>query len=78
MADLVEIDVFVHRRGERGVLLSRDGDARHGGWVALAHCELAMRGEVQALASMPRWAAEQAGIAGPRSTADQPSLFGRV
>lgn len=74
--DLVYLDVYLHARGERGVLISRTGDRRHAGWVALAHCDLAMRGDVQAMATLPRWAAIQAGLIKPRAGEEQPNLFG--
>jgi len=75
MPEPIHLDVFVHERRERSVLLSRDGDRRHAEWVAIVHCDLAMRGEVQALATLPRWAAEQAGLIKQRAGADQPGLF---
>ncbi|SHE67093.1 hypothetical protein SAMN02745157_0678 [Kaistia soli DSM 19436] len=74
--DLVDLDVYLHARGDRGVLISRTGDKRHAGWVALSHCDLAMRGDVHAVATLPRWAAIQAGLLTPRDGEEQPNLFG--
>lgn len=73
--DLVYLDVFLHSRTSKGLQLSRTGDLRHAGWVAESLCTLAMRGEVQALATMPRWAALQAGLIQTRAGEEQPGLF---
>lgn len=77
MTDLVTLDVFLHARGERGVLLSRTGDRRDAGWVAIVHCDLVMSDDVQGNATLPRWAALQAGLIKARAGEEQPNLFGR-
>ena len=76
MADMVDLDVFVHARTAKGLQLSRTGNVRDAGWVAAGNVSLAMRGDVQALARMPRWVALQAGLIKTRAGEEQPNLFG--
>lgn len=73
---ILTLDLVVHARSERAVRLSRDGDLRNSSWVALVHLDVAMAGDKRALVTIPRWLAEQEGLATPAADAGQAELFG--
>ena len=77
MADpILTLDLFIHGRTERAVRASRDGDVRSSCWLALVHLDVAMKGDARALVTLPRWLAEQEGLAGSSAEAGQQELFG--
>jgi len=75
-APILTLDLFVHGRSERAVRLSRDGDLRNSRWIALVHLDVAMAGDKRAIVTIPRWLAEQEGLATPPAEDGQSQLFG--
>lgn len=77
-APILTLDLFVHGRSERAVRLSRDGDLRNSSWVALVHLDVAMAGDKRAIVTIPRWLAEQEGLATTPAENGQSELFGEA
>ena len=73
---LLNLDLFIHARSERAVRVSRDGDLSSSCWLALVHLDVAMKGDKRALVTLPRWLAEQEGLASASAEAGQNDLFG--
>lgn len=62
-SDLIELDLQVHHRTDRGILVSDTGDKEDAEWLPLAHVEVEMRNGGTARVTMPEWLAIDRGFA---------------
>lgn len=60
-SDLVDIEVQIHHRTERAVLVSDDGDRDKAVWLPLAQIEVAPFGSHHTV-TMPEWLAREKGL----------------
>jgi hypothetical protein len=59
---LVDVEVQIHHRTERAVLVSDDGDRENAVWLALALVEIEMKQGDLAEVTMPEWLAKERGF----------------
>lgn len=59
---LVDLEVQIHHRTERAVLVSDDGDRENAVWLALALVEIEMKQGGLAEVTMPEWLAKERGL----------------
>ena len=62
-SDTIDIDVQVHAKTDRGILVSDDGDKEKAVWLPLSQIEVDMRGGGVAVICIPEWLAVDKGLA---------------
>lgn len=62
-SDVIDIDVHVHVKTERAVLISETGDRDAAEWVPLSQVEVEMTGGATARITLPEWLAIEKGFA---------------
>jgi len=60
-SDLVDIEVQIHARTERAILVSDDGEREGAVWLPLAHVEVAAKGRHHVV-TVPEWLAVDRGL----------------
>lgn len=61
-SDVIDIDVQVHARTDRAILVSDDGDKDKAVWLPLSQVEVDMRGGGVAVIALPEWLALDKGL----------------
>lgn len=61
-SDVIDIDVHVHVKTERAVLISETGDRDAAEWVPLSQVEVEMTSSHTARVTMPEWLAIEKGF----------------
>lgn len=61
-SDVIDIDVHVHVKTERAVLISETGDRDAAEWVPLSQVEVEMTSGHTARVTMPEWLAIEKGF----------------
>lgn len=55
-SDLQDVEVTVHHRTEKAILVSLDGDKENAVWVPLSQCEIERKGETRVyILTAPEW-----------------------
>lgn len=62
-SDVIDIDVHVHVKTERAVLISETGDRDAAEWVPLSQVEVEMTSGSTARVTLPEWLAIEKGLA---------------
>lgn len=61
-SDVIDIDVHVHVKTERAVLISETGDRDAAEWVPLSQVEVEMTSGATARVTLPEWLAIEKGF----------------
>lgn len=61
-SDLIDLEVYVHAKTSKAILISDDGDSDKAVWVPLSQVEVeAVKGRVHEV-TMPEWLASEKGL----------------
>jgi hypothetical protein len=58
-SDLLDIEMKVHHRTNKGILVSDDGDRRRAVWLPLELVELEEKANNHVVVTLPSWLAQQ-------------------
>lgn len=61
-SDILDLDVQVHAKTDRGLMVSADGDKEKAVWLPLSQIEVDMRGNGVAVIAIPEWLALEKGL----------------